>query len=39
MNNLKNKIDDSDIDELKAVPAELMKLSNAIDKDVAETTK
>ena len=39
LNNLKNKADDSDIVELKAVSVDLTKLSDAIDKDVAERTK
>ena len=39
LNNLKTKVDDLDIDELKTVPAELKKLSDVVKNEVVKNTK
>ena len=38
-NNLETSVDNLDVDKLKAVPVDLKKLSDAVDKQVAENTK
>ena len=39
LNNLKTKVDDLDIDELKTVPVELKKLSDVVKNEVVKNTK
>ena len=39
MNNLKTKVDDLDIGELKIIPVDLKKLNDAVDNDVVKNTK
>ena len=39
LNNLKTKVDDLDIDELKTVPIELKKLSDVVKNEVVKNTK
>ena len=39
LNNLKTKVDDLDIDELKTVPVELKKLSDVVENEVVKNTK
>ena len=38
-NNLKAKVDDFDIDQLKTVPVDLKKLSDVVENKVAKNTK
>ena len=37
LNNLKTKVDDFDVGELKAVPLDLKKLSDVVEKQVVKT--
>ena len=39
LSNLKTKVDDLDVDKLKAVPSNLKKISDVVDKDVFNSTK
>ena len=39
LNNLKTKIDDLDVGKLKTVPADLKKLRDVVDNEVAKNTK
>ena len=39
MNNSKTKIDDLNVGKLKTVPADLTKLSDVVDDEVAKNTK
>ena len=39
LNNLKTKVDDLDIDELKTVPVELKKLSDVVKNEVVKNIK
>ena len=38
-NNLKTKVDDSDVGKLKTVPADLKKLRDVVDNEIAKNTK
>ena len=39
LSNLKTKVDDLDVDKLKAVPSNLKKISDVVDKEVFNSTK
>ena len=39
LNNLKTKVNNSDVDKLKTVPIDLKKLSDAVDNDFVKNTK
>ena len=38
-NNLKTKVDDLDVGKLKTVPADLKKLRDVVDNEIAKNTK
>ena len=39
LSNLKTKVDDLDVDKLKAVPSNLKKISDVVDKEIFNSTK